>query len=361
MPEFSPSDDELISSYLDNEVTSEERALVATRLAAEPEFAARLEELQAASALAAAPVTPLSPGQTTDLIAAALAASTTTAPNVTDLAAASAARKPGRWKGALVSAVAAVAALAIAVPVLQNLGGEDADDMATSADAGDSAETEDGFAGDMATEATADDDAAAAYAAEAELSPVAGGDAADDDMADEMDGEAATDETRNGVDDSEDGDAFDDEPTIDELATEAEIFSALGRAPDATANYFSSSTDFDRSDDAIDLAIVQWENRRAEDAPASTTTTVLSGSDIDALEVAARSRLDALGGCDTIVDELRFQPFDAAVVAIELTSITVQGAPATLLIAELANGDGVFLVFFHDECVIEDQDTVFAP
>ena len=130
MPDLTPSDDELLSSYLDDEVTADERAQVEARLTNDPAFAAQLEALRGASALAGTPVDGLSPGQGTDLIAAALAAAaasptgdndtsdenTGNANNVRDFAAASA-KRSDRWRGRAVAIAAAAAAVVIAVPL----------------------------------------------------------------------------------------------------------------------------------------------------------------------------------------------------------------------------------------------------
>jgi hypothetical protein len=93
-------DDELLSAYLDGEVTADERA----RVEADPALLARVAELRAAAALAARPVAPADAAQIDVAIRVAVAASdvpmTGGGTNVTDLSAHR--KKPGvgAWLGA---------------------------------------------------------------------------------------------------------------------------------------------------------------------------------------------------------------------------------------------------------------------
>lgn len=167
MPDpLSPSDDELVSAYLDGEASADEIA----RVESSPELLAEVETLRAVAALVASDPDPatVDPGRRDAHIAAALAASSTAA-NVTGLSAARA--RP--WYRQPVAAVAAVLlAAVIAVPLLANLGGDDADsDVATSAS--------DDAATDEAAATTPAADARAAEPDEGFLAEEAGDEAAD--------------------------------------------------------------------------------------------------------------------------------------------------------------------------------------
>ena len=111
MSDFSPSDDELISSYLDGEATPDEVA----RVEADPALLARAQEFRAASELIATPVAVLAADDADRLIATALAQSVTT-PTVTDLTIARQRRQ--RFQRRLVSVAAGVVVVGLAVPAL---------------------------------------------------------------------------------------------------------------------------------------------------------------------------------------------------------------------------------------------------
>lgn len=373
MPDSPLSDDELISSYLDNEVTSDERALVENRLAAEPAFAARVRELQGAASLAATPVTPLSAAVTDDLIGAALAASTTTAANVTDLAAAGARRGRSAWKGKLVAAAAVAAALVIAIPVVNNLSDDDTEDFATSADSADDSgdSADDGFAADSMVEEMGDADSAgeaetsAAYAEGDDMA--ADGDAMDDDMADDMDdlGDEDTAAVEGTGDDSTADDGADPTTTTGagSLTTaRARLSAALSIDDDSVADTFLRLTpavaDFVTSDDALDSAQQQWT---AFVDRAGTTGTVppssLNGADLDQLDDLARVRLDELGACATLLERLRDHvlqlPGPPLVDDADVARITVDGRPATLVVVAFVSDTAEAVLIPDDTCVVE--------
>jgi len=131
MTELPPIDDELLSAYLDGEVTAAERGAIEADTAA----LARLGELRAVRDAVASPVEPLADKDRDRLIAAALAASETTRV-VSEIGVARARRRfwdrpaPPQWNWRPIAVVAAaVVAIAIAVPVVRSadLGGDAAD------------------------------------------------------------------------------------------------------------------------------------------------------------------------------------------------------------------------------------------
>jgi len=103
-------DDDLISAYLDGEVTEAEEA----RVESSPELMARVERLAEASALASIDPPPLSPSVVDQLITHALDAGGAPA-NVTDLAATRSRRIPRT----LIAVAAGVVTLALAVPAMK--------------------------------------------------------------------------------------------------------------------------------------------------------------------------------------------------------------------------------------------------
>lgn len=194
MSDLSPTDDELISAYLDDEVTTAERASIETDARA----LARVARLRAVRDQVAAPVTPLSEADRERLLARALAVSHTT-PVVTSMTATR--RRPVWARRPLLAVAAAAAVLALAVPVLRNvdLGGDASDDTA---------------AGEPAAEATtmAQTDA---DTARAEIAP--GAEAADVPAAEPAE-EAAAEPAEEPLSDTTSGDdgATDDEVAADE-------------------------------------------------------------------------------------------------------------------------------------------------
>jgi hypothetical protein len=152
MSDSSFSADELLSSYLDGELTAEDVARLEARLEAETDLRDRLAAMNGAAELASTPVVPLRTGDRDRLIAAALAAGTAAA-NVTDMGAAR--ERKDRWRTRILTVAAGVAALAIAVPVLRSIDNGDTDSTASIAfdeSAGDSSAATD-TADDVGTEA----------------------------------------------------------------------------------------------------------------------------------------------------------------------------------------------------------------
>ena len=135
-----PTDD-LASAHLDGETTSEEAA----RVAADPEVRSRLEALrEVRDGLRASAVdAPIDPRQRDSAIAAALDAVDEEGAAAPDadrpgaplpLAPRTPRRAPaGRWRA--IGIAAAVALVALAVPLLSRLGSDDAEDLASSGDA----------------------------------------------------------------------------------------------------------------------------------------------------------------------------------------------------------------------------------
>ncbi|MFQ5556793.1 MAG: hypothetical protein ACE5GB_04705 [Acidimicrobiales bacterium] len=158
MTDSTSSDDELVSAYLDGEASPDEIEQVRT----DATLARRARELAAIRDAVAAPVQAPSADARDRAIEAALAMSSAT-DMVTGIGAARA-RRAVRWQP-IAAAAAAVLALAIAVPLLVQLGGDGSETAGVSADIADEAAADAGD--DSAAETFSRDDAGDVAAADA--------------------------------------------------------------------------------------------------------------------------------------------------------------------------------------------------
>ena len=240
MNDMSPADDELLSSYLDGEATSEEVARIET----DPTLLARVEELRAARDLVATPVTPLPSDEVDTMLAAALDASTT-APVVTGIERAR--RRRSDRVRTMVAVAAGVLLIAIAVPVLGSLGSDSGDDDTATADMSEMDAPGDDDAGDD----TAGDDEAADDTFSLESAPAAAD--SDDDRGDDTAAEDNMADDDPADDDDSDDPAPDDGgatstttvvtaglQTLDPVLDDAELLRAVEGRLDAYANEVQS-------------------------------------------------------------------------------------------------------------------------
>lgn len=227
LPPPSP-DDEVVSAYLDGEATDAEIA----RVEASPELLARVEEFRALDARIAATPATATDERRDAMIAAALAASSTS-PKVSSIETARSKRQPFYTRPLV--AVAAVLLLAlVATPILLRSGDSDVGDAATSAsddggEAFDEAAGDDGSDDGAAMEEAAPQ--AAADAESAETSPAAddpdaaGAAMSEDDGSAEGDG-SAEDGDAMAEDDAmseDDGGAADDDAPADSTVPTAPL------------------------------------------------------------------------------------------------------------------------------------------
>ncbi|MEZ5246822.1 MAG: hypothetical protein R2707_17135 [Acidimicrobiales bacterium] len=336
MPEDPHTDDELLSSHLDGELTIDEQARLDDRLAAEPALRARLAALHDARTLVGSAVSPLTAAEADGMIGAALAASAT-ASNVTDLSAATSRRSI--WPSRLAVAAAAVVALALAVPALRALDrGTDSDTAATVADADDSfdgdMEAGDGTAADMATEAFALDD-----------SPAAAGDDATDDA------DAAGSDISEAAEVPPDDEA--QRPFYDAAST-ALFVEVAGFDPlvDDLGEFLSTAT--------LSSAVSEdWTAERSTADPTTTTGPVLPTDvggvvDPEAFLADAFGRFDGLATipCAGIVDVIVDYFAGDTVLAADYASAIVAGAPTTVGVFLRADGSGELLVVDQATCTV---------
>ena len=333
-------DDELLSSFLDGELTAEEAARLDARLQAEPALAERLDALRAAAALAATPVTPLSSEDANRMIAAALAASST-AGNVTDLAAASERRKV--WPARLATVAAGVIALAIAVPALQAIDSDnDSNDAGTADTAGADFDDESSDDGDDSTEA---------YVA-TEAAPLG---SSDDDIADsDAAGEMETDEVS---DDSLGGNNVPEaqlDPRVNALFAVTASYTAEGGFDPLPADL----GEFDTTEDLSVALSIDWTLFQADAVPPSTTTAPATSfeSDPPEAEVIGRAlkRLDevGLGGCDAILETLVESFGDDPILAVDFATATVAGDLVTVGLFEMPDGRATIAVIDQVTCIV---------
>ena len=142
MSDPTPSDDELISSYIDGEATLDEVA----HIQADPELRARIQEFESAKDLLSTPVTPLPESDVDRLIDNALWQSTTS-DRITDLSAVRAMRRFNPQRLATIAATLVL--LAGVVGALIALNSDSGDEIAsTSADSSEMADESFGDDGD---------------------------------------------------------------------------------------------------------------------------------------------------------------------------------------------------------------------
>lgn len=343
-------DDELLSSHLDGELSAADAARLEERLAVEPALKARLDAMRAAASLSSSPVDPLSPTAADSMIAAALAASSTS-PNVTDLAAAGSRRRV--WPARVATVAAGVVALAIAVPALRAIDGDDQTD-ATSADAADGDESAFDAGGDSGDDTAADMSFEAATVepdADAESGPMF--DAPADDMAesDTEDGDDSTDTAADGGVVSGEGEAY--------TAAQLQLFAsdpAFDPLDDDLGAYDSTETL------SIDLSARWTAYGNPTDPPATTTTASLPPetptAEFTAEEVAAAAsaRLAAVETelCDGFADVVLERLADESVVSADYATATVDGLGVVIGLYRLVDDQAIALVVDLDTCEPRD-------
>ncbi|MFT5202567.1 MAG: hypothetical protein ACI9C1_001959 [Candidatus Aldehydirespiratoraceae bacterium] len=334
MPDLPTSDDELLSSALDGELSASDQATLNERLATEPALAERYALLSQAEALAATPVTPLSGADRDRLINVALAASTT-AGNVTDLAAAGARRSAWRNRGLTIAAAAA--ALVLAVPAfvaINNANDGDYDTAATSLSA-------DSAADDSAdTSASSEEMALESAAAEMPLSddPPADFDAAEDEMPVE-EYMAGSDGGVNAI--PVEGFAYDLNQNGLLQLSDFEGLDGLERS-------YSSPTElksevvlrwFGYVENAVENAV---ENE--PDDIAAVTRSLLA---VETALVTAN-----LGGCPDVLLTLDGLDYGDTVTSVSFADTNIQGEAVTVAVVQVEDGNASFVLIDQNSCEV---------
>ena len=351
MSDLTPSDDELISSYLDGEATLDEVA----RIEADPVLLARVQEFEDAAELLSTPVPPLPQSDVDRLISNALSESATSS-RVTDLSAARASRmfNPQR----LGTIAAAFLLLAGAVGALFALNNSDSDEVATTS-AGDSTAAYDDD--DMAEEM--DDDGDAAGSPETDMPDAGFGDdmaesmdEAGDDMAQEM---ADGDDMAESDDYSDDSDAPADE-ALQPSATVAAVEPTEGDDTDGEAGpttaYRLLQLELAESYETLDELADQTSNRWRELVAAGSTQTTVPQV-VEDQEAAEQALADPPCG-QRLSDFINTMDRSGGTGAIGVGETTFADAPVTIVIVELSVDIGELLAASEPNCAIEQLATL---
>lgn len=340
MTERSPSDDELLSSFIDGELTGDDVTRLDGRLAAEPTLRARLEDLRAAAALTATPVAPLDRDAADTLIAAALAASTTSTA-VTDLGAARATRQR-RWGGRVAAVAATVLLVGVAIPILSNVSDSDDDTATDSGDTSAAVATDDAGGDDGGDDDMADDDSFEALTAD-------GDDGADGTEA--ADGTGGDADSASDTDDSDSGDSGDDGADLDdtgEIAAAGGITSfteAFGL--DALADDLGSFA----AEGALLTAVADGYAVHRDDRDESTSNQTDDSASGEIARTALFDQLDGAGCVDQIIElEESLLP----IVAADYATADVEGSPRAVLLYALEDDDARAFVIDLDSCAVAD-------
>ena len=353
MPDHPLSDDELLSSHLDGELSDEARRRLDERLATDAALRDRLTALEAARELSATPVAPLGADDTDRFIATALAASTAagaSAGTVTDLAAASTRRRA--WPARAATVAAGVLLLALAVPALRAIDASDDDDAGdASADMADTTTDDGGADGDDSAGDMGD------MALESALEPL------------DSDGPAAADGMFGGLDDAEDAATEDDGDFGGLDETDGFAYSTdLVRLFVSTSAFDPLADDLGAfaDDDALVLEVNGQVAAYAPEEP-PTTTTVAAPDDstafarADLLDIAGR-RLDGIltDDCpdvaDIVIDFFGDSPTE--VFAADYAAATSDGEPVVVGLFTLREGRVITLVIDLTTCELRSTSDI---
>lgn len=348
MSDPTPSDDELISSYIDGEATLDEVA----RIQADPELRARIQEFEAAKDLLSTPVTPLPESDVDRLIDNALWQSNTS-DRISDLSAVRAMRRFSPQR--LATIAASLVLLAGVVGALIALNSDSGDEISAETSADSSAVADDHVGDDG-------DDMAEPYDS--------GDDMADDgdDMADAM---PESDEMAESGDDmaaempesdmADDGDMAEDgddmaEPSDSEqsVADDQTAATTTVAAVDSRRSYRLLNLEIAESYETLDKLIVQTTSQWRElvDAGATLVPQVIDEQGIaeQALaNVPCGQRLHA--SIDTL-DHI------AGSGGISVGETTIAGAPLTVVVVELSIDTAVLLTAGEPDCAAEQLETL---
>ncbi|MEZ5166160.1 MAG: hypothetical protein R2695_06605 [Acidimicrobiales bacterium] len=309
-----PATDDVLSAFLDDELSVEDEARVREQVATDPGVRRRLEALRQAAAIVAAPVTPLPELDAARLRAAAIAdaaALPPERPEATDLAQRRASRASRLRRVA--AAAAAVAVVAVAVPTLRSL------------------------------ERGSDD------VAESTTAPPAAAESAD--MAAPNDAGQSTATMRDGAD-----------PSVEALPSSAALDASL---PDPLGSFAS------RNDAVAAIAAALREEPKSTDEttttlhPPATAPAASAADDFNMVEEALRRERGCndreLAEARAIADATLTGFSFASVVSAEFVDATIGGEPYVVGLVEDSGGDRTVLFLPGDGCAIVDVVPLTDP
>lgn len=343
MSDLTPSDDELLSSYLDGEATLDEVALIQ----ADPELLARVQEFENATELLSTPVEALPQSEVDRLISNALAESATS-DRITDLSAARASRmfQPQR----MATIAAAFLLLAGAVGALFALNSDSGDEM--SASTADSAEMADDYFGD-------DGDAMAGYDDGDDMADSVDAitEMADsgDDMAEAMPESDAMADYDDGDDTAEEAPADEGsadeapEPSTTVAAVESEEESDGGAGRTSAYRLFSLeiSESYETLAELIDHTTEQW---RELVATGSTQTTVPQVVEDQEAAEQALTEVPCGHRLSTFIDSMDRTDGTGG---ISVGETTIADSLTTIVVVELSVDTAEILAASEPNCAIE--------
>ena len=325
MSDPTPSDDELISSYIDGEATLDEVA----RIQADPELLARVQEFEAAKELLSSPVPPLPESDVDRLIDNALWQSTTS-DRITDLSAVRAMRRFSPQRLATIAATLVLLAGVVGALIALNNSGTGDEIASTSAD---SSATADDYVGDDGDDM-----------AESPEEMADDGDMAEDgdDMADAM--------PESDMAESDESDMAEPDDSGQSVADDQTAATTTVATVDSRRSYRLLTLEIAESYETLDELIVHTTNQWRElvDAGATLVPQVIEEQGIaeQALaDVPCGQRLHAY--IDTL-DHI------AGSGGISVGETTIAGAPLTVVVVELSIDTAVLLTADEPDCAVNN-------
>ena len=320
MSDPTPSDDELISSYIDGEATLDEVA----RIQADPELLARVQEFEAAKDLLSSPVPPLPESDVDRLIDNALWQSTTS-DRITDLSAVRAMRtfSPQR----LATIAATLVLLAGVVGALIALNSDSGDEIASTS--ADSSEMADDYVGD-----DGDDSAMAESGDDMAESP--------EEMADAM--------PESDMAESDESDMAEPDDSGQSVADDQTAATTTVATVDSRRSYRLLTLEIAESYETLDELIVHTTNQWRELVDAGAT---LVPQVIEEQGIAEQALADAPCGqrLHAYIDTL---DHIAGSGGISVGETTIAGAPLTVVVVELSIDTAVLLTAGEPDCAINN-------
>ena len=332
MSDPTPSDDELISSYIDGEATLDEVA----RIQADPELRARIQEFETARDLLSTPVTPLPESDVDRLIDNALWHSTTS-DRITDLSAVRAMRSFNPQRLATIAATLVLLAGVVGALIALNNSGTGDEMSATTAD---SAEMADDFLSDDG------DDMAEDMAA------------SEDDMADDGDMAESGDDMAEAMPESDmaedDSDMAEPDDSEQSVADDPTASTTTVAAADLRRTYSLLNIEIAESYESLDELIVQTTSQWRELVDAGAT---LVPQVIEEQEIAEQALADVPCGqrLHASIDTL---DHSAGSGGISVGETTIAGAPLTVVVVGLSIDTAVLLTASEPTCTVSQIATL---
>ena len=349
MSDPTPSDDELISSYIDGEATLDEVA----RIQADPELLARIQEFEAAKDLLSAPVPPLPESDVDRLIDSALWQSTTS-DRITDLSAVRAMRRFNPQRLATIAATLVLLAGVVGALIALNNSGT-GDEMSAST-AGDSSEMADESFGDDGDDMAESGDDMADAMPESDMADAM----PESDMADAMpesDMADAMPESDMAEDDSDMTEPYDSEQSVADDPTAATTTVAAADPPRIHRLLnIEIAESYQTLDELIDHTADQWRELVAAD---------FAGFIVPYDEEDHESTEQALAATpcgQSILTYMYAMPDIDGVDGLRISETTINGIPITIAVlglsGDLSPDTAALLTASEPTCTVEQLATL---